>query len=155
MRVDLIQPYLQEARDVISKEMGETVTPGRVALKKPPATTQEVSVLIGVAGQIQGVVMLMMSTDTALKVVGRMTGEVYQQMDDLAQSAIAEMANVISGRAGIRLAADGHETTISPPTVLLGAGGGTISTLNIPIFAIPLETPFGTIDLEVAMKEMA
>jgi len=153
VRIELVQPYLQAARDVIAKELGSPVTTGRVALKKPPATTDEVSILIGVTGNVQGVLMLMMQAPTALGIVSRMSGMEFQEVDEMAQSAIAEMANVISGRAGIELATAGHETTISPPTVLMGTKGGSISTLNIPIFSIPLETEFGTVDLEVALRE--
>ncbi|MHB8621166.1 MAG: chemotaxis protein CheX [Chloroflexota bacterium] len=153
MRIELVQPYLQAARDVISKETGSTVIAGKVGLKKPPAAAGELSILIGVTGQIQGVVMLMMSIATALNIISKITGEAYENFDELAQSAVAEMANVISGRAGIQLAAEGHETTISPPTILQGMGGGTISTLNIPIFSIPLETNCGTVSLEVALRD--
>ncbi|MDE3075337.1 MAG: chemotaxis protein CheX [Chloroflexota bacterium] len=155
MRIELVQPYLTAARDVIAKEIGSSVVPGRVALKKPPASTEDISILIGVTGKVQGVLMLMMPIRTALGIVGRMSGTEFPEMDEMAQSAIAEMANVISGRAGIELAAGGAETTISPPTVLMGGKGGTISTLNIPIFSIPLQTEFGEVALEVALKETA
>ena len=151
--VELVQPYLQAAKEVIGRETGSQVNVGKVSLKKPPASTDEVSILIGVTGQIQGVVMLMMALRTALNVVGQITGEVYNELDELAQSAVAEMANVISGRGGIALSALGRETTISPPAVLVGNVGGNVSTLDIPIYAIPLETPYGTIDLQVALRE--
>jgi len=151
--VELVQPYLQAAKEVIGRETGSEVAVGKVSLKKPPANTDEVSILIGVTGQIQGVVMIMMSKQTALNVVGRITGEPYKDLDDLAESAVAEMANVISGRGGIALAALGRETTISPPAILIGQRGGNVSTLDIPIFAIPLETTCGVIDLQVALRE--
>mgnify|MGYP001292099763 FL=1 len=151
--VELVQPYLQAAKEVIGRETGGDVSVGKVSMKKPPASTDEVSILIGVTGQIQGVVMIMMSKQTALNVVGHITGEPYHNLDDLAESAVAEMANVISGRGGIALAALGRETTISPPAVLIGQQGGNVSTLDIPIFAIPLETSCGIIDLQVALRE--
>lgn len=151
--VELVQPYLQAAKEVIGREIASDVAVGKVSLKKPPASTDEVSILIGVTGQIQGVVMLMMALQTALNVVGRITGETYSELDELAQSAVAEMANVISGRGGIALSALGRETVISPPAVLVGNVGGNVSTLDIPIYAIPLETICGTVDLQVALRE--
>jgi len=151
--VELVQPYLQAAKEVIGRETGGEVGVGRVAMRKPPASTDEVSILIGVTGQIQGVVMIMMTKQTALNVVSHITGEPYRDMDDLAESAVAEMANVISGRGGIALAALGRETTISPPAVLIGQSGGNVSTLDIPIFAIPLESTCGVIELQVALRE--
>jgi CheY-specific phosphatase CheX len=56
--IELVQPYLQAAKDVIARETGSDVTVGRVTLKKPPASTDEISIIIGVTGQIQGVVMI-------------------------------------------------------------------------------------------------
>ena len=151
--VELVQPYLQAAKDVIARETGSDVAVGKVSLKKPPANTDQVSILIGVTGEIQGVVMLMMQMQTALNIVGVITGEQYGEFDELAQSAVAEMANVISGRGGIALASLGRDTTISPPAVLVGSTGGAVSTLDIPIYAIPLESTCGVIELQVALKE--
>ncbi len=151
--VELVQPYLNAAKDVIMRETGSDVTVGRVMMKKPPASTDEISIIIGVTGEIQGVVMLSMSRETALSIVSHITGDSYTEFDDLAQSAVAEMANVISGRGGIGLAAFGRETTISPPAVIVGERGGGISTLDIPIYALPLETSCGTVELQVALKD--
>src|SRR5579862_1361188 len=153
--IELVQPYLTAAKDVITRETGAEVTVGKVMLKKPPASTDEVTILIGVTGEIQGVVMIVMSSQTALNIVGHITGEKYTDLDEMAQSAVAEMANVISGRGGIGLAQFGRETTISPPAVLVGAKGGAISTLAIPIYALPLETSCGTVELQVALKDAA
>jgi chemotaxis protein CheX len=151
--IELVQPYLQAAKDVIARETGSDVTVGRVTLKKPPASTDEISIIIGVTGQIQGVVMIVMNRQTALSIVGKITGERYTDFDELAQSAVAEMANVISGRGGIALASLGRDTTISPPAVLVGNNGGAVSTLDIPIYAIPLESSCGIIEIQVALKE--
>lgn len=151
--IELVQPYLQAAKDVIARETGSEVTVGRVSLKKPPASTDEISILIGVTGEIQGVVMIVMNRQTALNIVSHITGERYAEFDELAQSAVAEMANVISGRGGIGLAAFGRETTISPPAVLVGSKGGGVSTLDIPIYALPLETSCGIVELQVALKD--
>lgn len=151
--VELVQPYLQAAKDVIGRETGSEVNVGKVTLKKPPASTDEISIIIGVTGEIQGVVMIVMNRQTALNIVGHITGERYSEFDELAQSAVAEMANVISGRGGIGLAAFGRETTISPPAVLVGSKGGGVSTLDIPIYALPLETSCGTVELQVALKD--
>ena len=35
--VELVQPYLQAAKDVIARETGSEVAVGKVSLKKPPA----------------------------------------------------------------------------------------------------------------------
>ena len=114
--VELVQPYLQAAKDVIGRETGSDVTVGRVTLKKPPASTDEISTLIGVTGEIQGVVMIAMSRQTALNIVSHITGESYTDFDELAQSAVAEMANVISGLGRHR---PGGPSAARPPSARL------------------------------------
>ncbi len=50
--------------------------------------------------------------------------------DNLAESAIAEMGNIITGQAAIGLEEQGYVCKLSPPTLISGKGV-VISTLDI------------------------
>ena len=86
-----------------------------------------------------------------MQVVSRMMGQEVVRWDELAESAIAEIGNVIAGSSATTLEARGQVCTISPPTVIRGAGT-TISTLSIPRLVIPLVTPCGTVEVQLALK---
>jgi chemotaxis protein CheX len=110
--------------------------------------------VIGISGMLCGSLYLSMSEETALKLIGSIIGQDVQELDELVQSGIAEMANVIAGTAGIDLAEEGIETTVNPPLVLVGRGA-RLSTVEIQRLVVPLETNFGQIKLHVALREVA
>lgn len=64
-------------------------------------------------------------------------GETITELDLLATSGIAELGNVLTGRATIKLSEIGLQTDISPPTVIVGAGI-TVSTLDFPRLVVPI-----------------
>ena len=75
----------------------------------------------------------------------------YEISDTLAQSGVAEIGNVITGRAGALLDRAGVRAGVAPPVLIVGRGG-LMSSLNIPRLLVPLETSEGTIDLQIALK---
>jgi len=154
MRVQIVNRYVQSALDVISKETQLPVHRGGLLLEGNPYTTEDVTAVIGVSGQLCGSVYLSMEETVALKLISSILGQETVDLDDLGQSGIAEIANVIAGTAGIALADEGIETTINPPLVLVGRGA-RLSTVEIQRLVVPLTTAHGEVKLHVALREAA
>ena len=150
-RADILEPFVEAARDVLAQELGTEVTPGKLALANGAATTLDVTVVIGITGRLTGIAVYGMPAEMAKAVVGKMMGEQVDELDDLALSGIAEMGNVITGHATNLLAGMGLVCDISPPMLLLGAGS-RLSTSNIQRLVIPLATQYGTMQAQVAIK---
>jgi chemotaxis protein CheX len=93
-----------------------------------------------------------MSAETGCYLAGQILGEPVNEFDMLAQSGIAELGNVITGRASIKLSQSGFESTISPPTLLLGKGA-TISTLDYIRLTVPMTGKCGTLVIHLALRE--
>ena len=74
-----------------------------------------------------------------------------QKFDELAQSGIAEFANVVAGNASIALADQGLETQITPPLMLVGSGA-RITSFDLMRIVVPLTTPFGIVKVHVALR---
>ena len=72
-------------------------------------------------------------------------------LDALAQSGIAEIGNVITGRAAVLLSEAGFPSDLAPPMLLIGRGT-MISTLDVQRLVIPMETEFGNIEIQAALK---
>jgi chemotaxis protein CheX len=153
MNVKFLNPFLEAAADVLQAEVGLPSTRGNLSLQKSSLTASEVTVLISIIGQIQGVVLYGMSVATSLAFVSRIMGQQFKELDNLAQSGVAELGNVISGKATINLSKAGFETTISPPTLLVGAGA-QISTLDFSRIVVPLETKVGQMEVHLAVREV-
>ncbi|MDA8189382.1 MAG: chemotaxis protein CheX [Dehalococcoidales bacterium] len=151
MDADLVNRFIESAQGVLQTEIGGPVNMGKVSAQNTPYTTQRITTLIGVTGSIEGVMMFGLSEETAKLLVSRMIGQEIDNFDDLAQSGIAEMGNVIAGTAMTSLSAKGLTCNISPPTVIVGSGV-TISTLNVARLVIPLITSCGLVEMQLALK---
>jgi chemotaxis protein CheX len=154
MRVQLVNCYVAAAIDVLAKETSGSVTRGGLALQQNPYTTEDVTAMVGVSGDLAGSLYVSMTEATALALVSRMLGQPTEEFGELAQSGIAELANVIGGAASIALADAGHTTTITPPLLLVGAGG-RLSSVEIQRLVVPLVTTCGVINVHVALRDAA
>ena len=154
MKVQIVNRYVQAALDVITKETGAPAKRGGLLLEGNPYTTDDVTAVVGISGSLTGSLYLSMTEPTALKIIGSIIGQETTELDELGQSGIAEMANVIAGTAGIELAEEGIETMINPPLVLVGRGA-RLSTVEIQRLVVPLETTHGAVKLHVALREAA
>lgn len=154
MKAQILNPFLEAIQEVLVKEIRTELNRGELSLDTSSYTTEEVTTLISMIGQVEGNVLFSMSTDTARAVVGRMLGEPVLEFDGLAQSGISELGNVIVGAASVRLARAGYQTNISPPALILG-GGAQLSTLDYPRLVVPLMTEIGMITVHLALKESA
>jgi chemotaxis protein CheX len=154
MRVQIVNCYVQAALNVISKETGVQAKRGGLLLEGNPYTTEDVTAVVGISGSLTGSLYLSMGETTALSMISAIIGQQTTELDDLGQSGIAEIANVIAGTAGIDLAEQGIETQINPPLVLVGRGA-RLSTVEIQRLVVPLTTVHGDIKLHVALREAA
>lgn len=152
MKVEFVNPFVTAAYQVLQTETRSEITKGQVSLQESPLVSDEVTVLIGVVGRAQGLVLYGMSEKTAKGIVGAMTGEVVAVFDSMAESAVAELGNVITGLASGELERAGYPCKIAPPSVVVGKGT-SISTLNIKRLVIPLITKFGDLHVHVALRE--
>jgi chemotaxis protein CheX len=152
MRVQLVNCYVGAAADVLATETGGAVTRHGLQLQQDPYTSEDVTAMLGVSGSLAGSFYLSMSEATALSIVSKMLGQPQESFDELAQSGIAELSNVIAGTAGVALSDIGYTTNITPPLLLVGAGA-RLSSVEIQRLVVPLETACGSVKVHVALRE--
>ena len=150
--VRLINPFIEAIQAVLSKEVGATISrsgsPGLTAGSKLP---HEVTAIIGITGDLVGLVLISLPAESALKFFELVVGEEKDDIDDIVRSAIAELANTIVGTASVGFEDMDLSWDISTPAVLQGKDA-QLTTLNITRVAVPLETSLGPITLEVALS---
>ncbi len=152
MNVHFLNPFVEAASEVLKAEAGVEVQRGDISLQRSALTANDVTVLLSMIGQLQGVVLYGMSRQTALNLVSKMMFETITELNSLAQSGVAELGNVLTGRATIKLSEVGLVTTISPPTVIVGSGV-TVSTLDFPRLVVPLRFDGGEIEAHLALRQ--
>ncbi len=152
MKVEFVNPFIQAASEVLETELGGETMRGSLRMQKSAVTTDEVTALLGVTGAIAGVVLYSMSEATAKGIVSRMLGQEFAEFDELAQSGIGELGNVITGRAGVLLAEAGFPSNITPPALVVGKNT-MVTTLDLNRLVFPLETEVGMLEIQVVLRE--
>jgi len=153
MKIEFLNPFILAAAEVLKKEAQTEVSRGKVALRKGLYVSDDVTALISLVGQVEGPVLYSMSYETAKGLVSQMMGgQPFDQFDELAQSGIAELANVITGLSSTKLAQAGYASVISVPMLIIGKGV-RMSTLKVDRLKVPLETQYGVFSLELALRE--
>lgn len=152
MNVKFMNPFIDAASEVLQTECGTAIERGSLTMHKSALTADDVTVLISLIGQVQGVVLYGLSTATSLKLISRMLGQDFTIFDNLAQSGIAELGNVVTGRATVKLSQAGYTAIISPPTLIQGKGL-SISTLDFARIVVPLDSEAGQITVHLALRE--
>lgn len=152
MNVKFLNPFVDAAAEVLKAEAKVTINKGNLTLQKSALTTDEVTVLINLIGQVQGVVLFGLSEKLGMSLVSKMMDQDFDKFDNLAQSGVAELGNVISGRATVMLSEAGYQSTISPPTMITGKNI-QISTLDFPRIVVPLTCEFGEMVIHLALRE--
>lgn len=152
MNVKFLNPFVNSAHDILSMEMHESVTRGELRLETGPYRTDDATVIISLIGAVDGTVFYSMSKESAIQFASVLMGEKFDALDALTQSGIAELGNVITGHASMKLAEAGYESNISTPSLIIGKGA-MISTLEYPRLVVPLETPIGSLTIHLSLRE--
>jgi len=152
VNVKFMNPFVEAASEVIKAEVGSEVRRGTLSLQKSAMTTDDITVLISLVGQVQGAVFYGLSKKTGLSLVSKIAEQEFKEFDSLAQSSLAELGNVITARAVFKLSETGYGSNISPPTLIQGRGL-QISTLDFSRMMVPLMTDYGEIMVHLALHE--
>jgi len=127
---------------------------GKVYLKESPFSVCDVIIMIGVVGKIRGQVCLEMTFDTAMKIASTMMGGfMVDDMDEISNSAISELGNMIMGNTCTIFSTNEIFIDITPPTLLSGDKiriSNKTATITIPLI---LEK-YGMININVTAEEM-
>ena len=100
LKAEFINPFIGAAYDIIKRVTEIEATKGELSLANSPVRGDEVNVVIGVTGDLKGQIIFCLSEATALVFASRMLMNLTTEtFNELAKSAICEMANMILGRA--------------------------------------------------------
>ncbi len=154
MRVEYINPFVESAFNVMKEVLQCDVKRGELYLKSTSMPVMGVAAIVGLAGDVEGRVLFDMDRPTALKIASAMNNEEITTMDDLAKATITELANMITGQAVTKLHELGFKFDLTPPAIFTGENM-EISNQDVEALIVPMETPQGKIEINVAIRERA
>jgi len=154
MRVEYINPFVESAFNVMKEVLQCDVKRGELYLKSTSMPVMGVAAIVGLAGDVEGRVLFDMDRPTALNIASAMNNEEITTMDDLAKATITELANMITGQAVTKLHELGFKFDLTPPAIFTG-DNMEISNQDVEALIVPMETPQGKVEINVAIRERA
>ena len=152
MDVKLINPFIDAFMTIMPQVGFQNIARGKVSLKEKAADSLGVTVLVGLTKEIRGNVAYNMSDETARAIASTMMcGMPVATFDEMAQSAISELSNMLTANSATNLTALGIEVDISTPSLTIG-DGFTVKISDVQYVAIEMTADGHTVEINIALK---
>lgn len=152
MDVKLINPFIDAFMTIMPQVGFQNIARGKVSLKEKAADSLGVTVLVGLTKEIRGNVAYNLSDETARFIASTMMcGMPVAVFDEMAQSAISELSNMLTANAATNLTALGIEVDISTPSLTIG-DGFTIKISDTQYLVIEMTADGHTVEINIALK---
>jgi len=144
--VNYINPFVESFNNIMPQLGFCNVQLGEPSQKSKKLIDSGVIIILGIVGDIRGNVAYKLDMASAKKIASTMMMcELVDELDDMAQSALSELANMLTANAATAFSNVGIMVDISAPTMLQGENitvkMNTENTLCVPFFVddIPIE----------------
>ena len=122
MDAKLVNPFVDAFTAVMPQIGFQDIKRNKISVREHAVTSKGVTVLVGFTKEIKGNVAYNMTENTARLIASTMMmGMPVDQFDDMAQSAISELSNMLTANAATNLSSLGYNVDISTPSVSVGA----------------------------------
>lgn len=135
--VEHINPFLSASTKVLREMCSIDVVVGKPYIKQPVFLNDTLVIIIGLTGERKGQVMIVLEEKVACDIASKMMMMPVAKMDELAESAISELGNMIMGNAATIFSTKGIAIDITPPT--LGRGTMSFTSSYAQNICIPLK----------------
>lgn len=121
MDVKMINPFIEAFYEVMPQLGFENVRKSKVVAGNGTVEGHGVAMSIAVVGHVTGNAVYSLDEEDARKIASKMMmGMPVETLDEMAQSALSELSNMLTARASILFEKEGYQTNISVPTIVCG-----------------------------------
>jgi chemotaxis protein CheX len=150
MKAEYANIFIRSAVEVFQKEIGIRLSRRNLSTKNAPVPSLPVSIIIGITGFIRGQVVYSMDTSFAYNVAkGMLPNRLPAEIRRLVNSAVSEIANMITGKASIALAGEEEIIQLTPPAVFTGSDM-LVDFLTLPTICLSLISEIGLMEINIA-----
>lgn len=155
MRLDYITPIIESTVNILAEFAGRPVSYGAMKLHRASALTKDISIVVGLSGEVEGRIMLEMDTDAAVTMAGIMNRGRFTVLTPLAQDTLMELGNMLVARAVSTLNDRGFEFRLAPPAIVAGDNRSSFVPLDLETLVVPLYANGIAMNLSFALKMKA
>lgn len=136
MDVKYLNPFFIALKEVSAQVLGIVPNFDKPFLKKTPFTSEELLVIIGITGELNGKAIINLRKGDCLRIASKMMGGMEMQFDELSKSATSELFNMVMGTAASYFEKEGVRINITSPTII--EGQNIIVSQKETIISVPL-----------------
>lgn len=151
MKAQFINPFIKASEYLFREYLELIVDVGKPYLRQQSDSLNEVSGIIGLAGDTTGAVVLSFHSDTAIKIITIFAKHKYNFLSNEVLDGVGELVNIIAGNAKKYL--EDYKIAISLPGVVTGKDYDIHWPENIPVIVIPFYCEIGNFTLNVSLKD--
>ena len=150
MRAEHVNPFIISVCKVVKDMCMLELKIGKPSVNQG-GYSQDASIIeLGLVGNLTGTVVLNLEHSTALEIVSKMMMMPVGVIDEIGQSAISELGNMIAGNAATVFASNNILIDITPPSYCLGV---EYQGDDGQIFRIPFSSDAGDITIDISINE--
>lgn len=150
MKAQYINPFLAASTNLFKNYLGVECSSNAPFLNQDPQHLDEVTGIIGLAGETVGAVVLSFNRDTAIAIASKMAGKRYTTLSNEVIDIVGELVNIVAGNAKKDLLE--FRIIISLPGVLIGQGSRIKWPESVPVITIPYESELGPFSVNVSLR---
>lgn len=154
MRMELIQPFINAADAVFSESLGGPTNIADLNMDENAYRRKGVAALIAIKGDIEGRVILDLSSEVAMKVASYLAGSEMPSNEQVVRETVCELANMVIGNSVTLLNDQGFRFKVFPPEIHMNEEG-LAGSADTEAMVICIETTCGDIFLNISMHYLA
>lgn len=153
MKAEYANIFIRSAVYVFQKELGITLTRQSLVRKEAPVPGLPVCIVLGITGSMRGQVVYSVDRSFAQDITHAMIpNKLPSELRKLVNSAVGEIANIITGQASIALAGKDKVIQLTTPAVFTGSGIW-FDFLRVPTISLRMLSEMGVLEINIALTE--
>ncbi len=149
MKAEHINPFIISVCKIMKDMCMLDLKIGKPSLKAGSYLPDSSLIKLGLLGNLKGEVVLNINHDTAIGIVSKMIMTPVEAIDELGQSAIAELGNMIAGNAATVFANNSIIIDITPPSYCVGE---QYQNGEKELFSIPFSSDIGDLSVDIFLS---
>lgn len=151
MDVQNINIFLEALVNVLGLYGVENITKTSIIKKEVMNVDMDITALIGLTGKIKGNVAYSFGNETGRKLISAKLGKEVKRIDSVGRSAIEEIANMITDKAGQMFSQAGKSFNITAPSLVFGKDIVFVIS-SVDTISVDLDTSFGKIQVNIGLE---
>jgi chemotaxis protein CheX len=145
-----VENYLIDATlEVFASMIFIDIVPESLSADPTPEIDPNLSSLIGLAGDLKGILAVHCPAAVAMGITTAMLGLEVKELGEEVKDAIGEIANMIAGGLKVALAAEGKKIELAIPTTVIGKSIRTSGLSGASRVMVPFSSPIGWFGIEL------